>query len=186
MEKHGHNFCYLNFLWIHWLWQHLLNHLVDLKGLSLFRSQAWWIKAVFPQKKMKDVICSLFTVKREWEKSLSFKNLMTSLGISRRKKSCSCFSSFRLELLLFYGPFSLRRPSCFFFVHQEVIFRIPSRVGLSILSAVEWILFNFPIPWYWRWGVSVLVVILTALIHLLYSCCVSFVPIVHSWAFSVH
>ena len=90
-----------------------------------------------------------------------------------------------LELLLFHGPFSLRRPSCFFFAHQEVIFRKPSRVGLSIRSAVEWILFNFPIPWYWRWGVSVLVIILTALIHLFYSCYISFVPIVHSWAFSV-
>ena len=93
VEKRGHNFCYLHFysLWVHWLWQ-LPHHLVDLKGLSLFRSQAWWIKAFFPQKKMKDVICSLFTVKREWEKSLSYKNLMTSLGTFQEEE----------ELLLFF------------------------------------------------------------------------------------
>ena len=81
MEKRGHNFCYLNFysLQIHWLWQHP-HHLVDLKGLSLFRSQAWWIKAVCPQKKMKDRIYRLFTVKREWERSLSCKNLIDFFG----------------------------------------------------------------------------------------------------------
>ena len=122
---------------------------------------------------------------RESERKVCLRTWWLLWGLSRRRRSCSCFSSFRLELLLFHGPFSLRRPSCFFFAHQEVIFRKPSRVGLSIRSAVEWILFNFPIPWYWRWGVSVLVIILTALIHLFYSCYISFVPIVHSWAFSV-